>query len=218
MQNNSELIQEHYTYIVNKCNTLSNTHSEIYQHLPTLYKYARDCNSVIELGVRGCISSWVFLRGLLDNNRSADKRRILLNDIEECNIAEFLAITQPLPIQVDYKWINDLELEVDGNYDLTFIDTWHVYGQLKRELEKFSGITNKYIIMHDTTVDEFYGETIRLSMNAQQQHEITGFPLEEINCGLGPAIHEFLTNHPEWKLRDQFTNNNGLTVLQRVAD
>jgi hypothetical protein len=72
--------------------------------------------------------------------------------------------------------------------------------------------------MHDTTVDEIYGETIRSHMNAQQQHEMSGFPLDEINCGLGPAIHEFLTNHPEWKLREQFTNNNGLTILQRVAD
>jgi len=26
--------------------------------------------------------------------------------------------------------------------DLTFIHTWHVYGQLKRELEKFSKVIN----------------------------------------------------------------------------
>lgn len=28
-----------------------------------------------------------------------------------------------------------------------FIDTWHVYEELKRELNKFSKITNKYIIL-----------------------------------------------------------------------
>ena len=27
---------------------------------------------------------------------------------------------------------------------MTFIDTWHVYAQLKRELKKFSRFTNKY--------------------------------------------------------------------------
>jgi hypothetical protein len=215
---NTHLISSDKQYIVNKCNTLSNTPSDINEYLPTLYKYAKECDSVIELGVRGCISSWAFVCGLLNNNRDNSNRRILLNDIDECNIGELLEITKNLPINVEYEWINDLDLEVDGNYDLTFIDTWHVYGQLKRELEKLCKITNKYIIMHDTTVDEFYGETIRLHMDAQLQHEITGFPLDEINCGLGKAVHEFLTNHPEWKLRDQFTNNNGLTILQRVAD
>jgi hypothetical protein len=40
---------------------------------------------------------------------------------------------------------------------------------LKRELAKFAPNTNKYIIMHDTTVDEIYGETIRTGMNSKQQ-------------------------------------------------
>lgn len=117
---------------------------------------------------------------------------------------------------MEYQWINDLNLEVNGNYDLTFIDTWHVYGQLKRELEKFSPLTNKYIIMHDTTVDEIYGETLRLNLNAKKQHKETGFPLEEIKCGLWKAIKEFLKTHNEWKLKEKFTNNNGLTILERV--
>ena len=35
----------------------------------------------------------------------------------------------------EYEWINDLDLDLkDRRFDLTFIDTWHVYGQLKREL------------------------------------------------------------------------------------
>jgi hypothetical protein len=100
--------------------------------------------------------------------------------------------------------------------DLTFIDTWHVYGQLKRELEKFSNITKKYIIMHDTTVDEIYGETIRMGMNAYQQSLATGFPMSEINKGLGAAVNEFLENNKDWILKEKFFNNNGLTVLERV--
>jgi hypothetical protein len=56
---------------------------------------------------------------------------------------------------------NNLLLEFNETFDLTFIDTWHIYGELNRELEKFSKTTNKYIIMHDTTIDEWHGETIR---------------------------------------------------------
>ena len=108
-------------------------------------------------------------------------------------------------------------LRIKENYDLTFIDTWHVYGQLKRELEKFSKVTNKYIIMHDTTIDEIDGETIRRDdMNAEEQTLESGIPLNEINKGLKPAIDEFLENNSNWKIKEVFTNNNGLTVLEKV--
>lgn len=111
---------------------------------------------------------------------------------------------------------NNLELNFTENYDLTFIDTWHVYGQLKRELAKFAPITNKYIIMHDTTVDEFKGETIRRRWNAVEQSIQSGIPVDEINKGLWPAVQEFLDSNPEWVLHERFTNNNGLTILRRI--
>ena len=34
--------------------------SDIMEHLVTLYKYSKECDSVFETGVRGCISSWAF--------------------------------------------------------------------------------------------------------------------------------------------------------------
>ena len=109
-----------------------------------------------------------------------------------------------------------MDLTLEENVDMTFIDTWHVYGQLKRELAKFAPITNKYIVMHDTTVDEIVGETIRNGWNAEEQSIQTGIPVEEINCGLGKAIDEFLQEHSEWILKEKFTNNHGLTILQKI--
>jgi len=41
-----------------KYNELCNTSSDINEHLKTLSNYASKCDSVLELGVRGCISSW----------------------------------------------------------------------------------------------------------------------------------------------------------------
>jgi hypothetical protein len=35
--------------------------------------------------------------------------------------------------------------------------------------------------------------------------------------GLWPAIEEFLAEHSEWEIQQRFTNNNGLTILARVA-
>jgi hypothetical protein len=201
--------------IANKFATLSKTPSDINEHLHLLYKYATECESIIELGVRGVVSSWAFVYGLLNNNKPI--KSILLNDIAECNIDELVNATKELDILIEYNWINDLDLMVDGEVDMTFIDTWHIYGQLKRELEKYSKITKKYIIMHDTTVDEWQGETIRLSWNSIQQSKESGFPIDEINKGLRPAIDEFLLSNNDWTLHERLTNNNGLTVLKRIS-
>ena len=189
--------------------------SDIMEHLTTLYKYSKECDSVFETGVRGCISSWAFLKGLLENKESTNKKVLFMNDINVCDVNELLLISQKFDIEVKYEWKNNLLLEFEQKFDITFIDTWHIYGQLKRELDKFSKITNKYIIMHDTTVDEHYGETIRCGWDALQQSEESGFPIEEINKGLWPAVLEFLHNNPEWCLKERFINNNGLTILAR---
>jgi hypothetical protein len=70
--------------------------------------------------------------------------------------------------------------------------------------------------MHDTTVDELYGETLRVGWDANKQSKETGIPVDEITKGLWPAIEEFLEEHPEWNLEKRYTNNNGLTILSRV--
>ena len=196
-------------------NRYKNDSSDIMEHLPTLYKYAKDCDSIFETGVRGCVSSWAFLYGLLDSNLSTNKR-LFLNDIEPCDINELLSLSYLFNnISVKYEWKNNLLLDINETYDITFIDTWHIYGQLKRELNKFSKITNKYIIMHYTTIDEIYGESIRGGCDIVQASITSGFPIYEISSGLGPAIDEFLTNNPDWYLKEKYINNNGLTILAK---
>ena len=200
-------IEETYTFLCNQP-------SDINEHLPVLFKYARECESIIETGVRGCVSSWAFVFGLLCNDKN--KNKILLNDITECEINKLLEAARNTNVEIKYEWKNNLELTLEENYDLLFIDTWHVYGQLKRELNKFAPYINKYIILHDTTVDEIYGETIRRDWNAQQQSIVTGIPVDEINCGLGKAVTEFLELNRDWILLEKLTNNNGLTVLKNI--
>ena len=70
--------------------------------------------------------------------------------------------------------------------------------------------------MHDTTVDEWLGETIRCGWNAEQQSRETGIPVNEINKGLWPAIEEFLDSNKNWKIKERFRNNNGLTILEKI--
>lgn len=199
----------------NKYNELCNISSDINEHLPTLYNYASECENILELGVRGVVTSWALSYGLLNNDKKTKK--IFMNDLNSCDIDEILTASNKTNLEIEYKWINDLDLDFNYNFDMVFIDTWHVYGQLIRELTKFSSITNKYIIMHDTTVDEWHGENVRQGgYNTLQQSIDTGFILEEINMGLWPAIVQFLSTHRNWKIKERFTNNNGLTILERV--
>ena len=121
---------------------------DINEHLPVLYKYATECESVFETGVRGVTSSWAFAWGLVNNNSKTKK--LVMNDIDVCDTQHVEMSCKELGVSTTSIWKNNLELnfEPDETFDLTFIDTWHVYGQLKRELEKFPKITNKYITVN----------------------------------------------------------------------
>jgi hypothetical protein len=189
--------------------------SDIMEHLTTLCDYASKCDSIFETGVRNCVSSYAFLYGLLCNN-SQNKKKLFLNDINICNIDELQNLSNDCNIEIKYEWKNNLELSLDEFFDITFIDTWHVYGQLIRELNKFSTITNKYIIIHDTTIDADYGETIRNNWNAKEQSMRTGIPIDEINKGIFPAIIDFVKSNSIWKIEKRYMNNNGLTILSKI--
>jgi hypothetical protein len=190
--------------------------SDINEHLPVIFDYAQRCESIFETGVRGVVSSWALSYGLLCNG--SKNKRIFFNDIVKCDIEELKYNLDQLDVNVSYEWINNLHLNLNQTFDLTFIDTWHVYGQLKRELEKFAPITNKYIIMHDTTGDEEFGECIRMpnEIPILNQSILSGIPVNEILKGLGPAIEEFLEKNKNWILKEKFLNNNGLTILERI--
>ena len=201
--------------VFKKYNDLCNTVSDINEHLPILFKYALLCDSIIECGVRRCVSSWAFAYGLLKNN-SATQKHLLLNDITQCDVNELIEDTKDTPLIIDCKWISNINLVVDRNYDLIFIDTWHVYGQLKRELAHLQKFATKYIIMHDTEIDKITSESIRNKHDIEDKMKQFNFTKEEVECGLQKAIDEFLLEHHEWKIKEIFTNNNGLTILERV--
>jgi len=195
-------MEAHYKY-------LCDHPCDINEHLPTLYKYALECDSVLELGVRGCVSSFAFLR--------AKPKLLIMNDIHECDVGFLLArAANETNTRVKTAWVNDLALELEEPVDMVFIDTYHVYGQLKRELAKFAPLCNKYIIMHDTEVDKVHGECIRGALNPHVMEQETGIPYHENLIGLQLALDEFLAASSDWVLHEVFHNNNGLTVLKRV--
>ena len=98
-----------------------------------------------------------------------------------------------------YIKANVLDIEISET-DLLFIDTLHTYSQLAKELALHSSKVKKYIVLHDTYTFGLSGEDPRDKK------------------GLLTAVIEFLINSPNWKFKMFKTNNNGLTVLERIAD
>ena len=188
-----------------------NTPSDINEHLPTLYRYALECKHITECGVRAVVSSYAFALGLIGK----PKAKLIQVDLDNHpNIHAFQNRCKGENIDAVFYNQSDLTCPIEET-ELLFIDTWHVYGHLKRELARWNSYVTKYIILHDTTVDEWYGETIRVPMDAERQSLESGIPIDEIRKGIWPAIDEFLNEHPEWTLHERFTNNNGLTILKR---
>jgi O-methyltransferase len=207
------------TLVVEGYKNAVQTASDIHEHVPVLEKYARLCNSVCEFGVRSGVSTWGFARGLLQNVRNAAQSVSLRGyDLSPApEVYKQLAETAEPKFEVSFHMGSDLDI-LPVQCDLLFIDTFHVYGQLKRELALHASGVRKYIIMHDTTVDEWDGELRRVGWNAAEYASKTGIPVDELLIGLWPAILEFLTAHPEWALEQRLVNNNGLTILRRKLD
>ena len=192
--------------------------SDISEHCSVLAAYARQCSHVTEAGVRSGVASWAILQGL-DWSRPEGGQRKTMIGIDLNPTPSFDGLRQlSQQLDIDYRFLlgNDLEVELEPT-DLSFIDTWHIYGQLKRELARFAPLTRKFIILHDTTVDAIYGETIRNGWNAEEQARQSNFTIQEVTTGLWPAVEEFLqANSQSWRLEMRLTNNNGLTVLKRI--
>lgn len=187
--------------------------SDINEHLPTLYKHSLECAHITECGVRSVVSSYAFAYALLGRQGT---KLVQVDPFKSHEVEIFQDQCEANGISTVFHEKSDLESPLEAT-DLLFIDTWHVYGQLKRELARWHSYAKKYIIMHDTEIDGIRGESARDGHNMQQQSEQFGIPVEEINKGLWPAVEEFLAEHPEWVLHEKYVNNNGLTVLRRVA-
>lgn len=175
------------------------TQSDIFEHLPTLAMLSSRVDSVTEFGVRKIVSTWAFLYGCPKKMTSVD----LVNpSFHDENIDEVYKIAQEN--NIEYKFIegNTLEIEIEET-DLLFIDTYHEYNQLKKELEKHGNKAKKYLVFHDTELFGTYGQD---------------FDTDALNTnlvGLNPAIDLFIQQNPHWIKKFTYPFSSGLTILER---
>lgn len=189
-------------------NDLCNRNSDINEHLPVLRKYAEQCDHVTEMGVRWVVSTYAFLAGR--------PKKMISYDIDHVsrwgvNLNELIDIAHSVNVDFSFNVADSILVDIEPT-DLLFIDTWHAFMQLKIELYKHASNVKKYIILHDTA----------LNAHAHVDSDTHYVELPEIEPGdhqkegLLPAIDDFLKSHPEWKIKEVYENNNGLTILERI--
>ena len=173
---------------INACNQ----ESDINEHLPVLRSLAKEVSHITEMGVRTGVSTRSFL---------CENASLRLYDIQlDGEVIRLVETAKSMGKDVEYYHKNVLDVEIEET-DFLFIDTWHCYEQLTRELEIHAPKVRKYIGFHDT---QTYGTTSEVFMGRKGTN------------GLLPAIIEYVISHPEWKFKIHRTNNNGLTVIERV--
>lgn len=214
--------------IQKKYELLCQTPSDINEHLPVLASYASECSVIAELGVSTIRSTWALLKGLCDSPLRT--KELFCVDIENIFMGFVISQANEAGIKLTFLNENSATVQFGKSVDLLFIDTWHVYGHLKRELEHHHEHVRKYMILHDTEADALLGETVRfwcdfgpqggdsksLKAYVEKMASAMGYPPDEAARGIRPALDEFLLNHPEWCIEKVYKNNNGLTILRRL--
>ena len=208
-----------------KIRDISETPSDINEHILNMVDYAKDCSHITEMGVRGIVSTWAWLYALNYSNQDLKglkkiyywlstkifRKKLISYDIQ--NPSKFDASIQDVydtaylhNIDFEFHEKNVLDVEID-NTDLLFLDTWHSYKQLKAELNLHAKKVKKYIIFHDTTSYADTDEVLYKEWGEKWKAE---------GIGIWRAIQEFLDDSPNWELEKRYTNNNGLTIIKRV--
>ena len=189
--------------------------SDIHEHLPTLCRYASECDHVTEMGVRYVVSTFGLMMGRPRRLVSVDivHPRDMTGGHNDCiKGKDEFALAEQCAVQnnVDFEFVLASSLEIDmENTELLFLDTLHRYAQLRAELERHHHKVSKYMILHDT-------ETFAFRDEGQEQQDASENTVIPPKRGLWLAVNEFLAEHPEWIISERFVNNNGLTVLKRT--
>lgn len=180
--------------------------SDINEHLPTLYNLATEVEKITEFGTRDGESTTAFLAAI--NN--TDKTLTCYDLYRSANVKAFEQFS-------NYKFYNSdtLQITIDKT-DFLFIDTLHTYFQLFNELNLHSPRVTKFIALHDTTTYGEQDEPFYLPVHSVKMSDKAYTTTQK--TGLKNAINDFLSLTKEgnnWFIFQEYTNNNGLTILKR---
>ncbi len=172
--------------------------SDIVKHLPTLKRYAMDCDTITEIGLGQGNSTVAFM--------AAEPFKITTIEIDP-NWApalktELKQYALHLGVQHSITYSDSTQIADPSAFacDFLFIDGDHSYLTVKKELEMYAQHARKYIGFHDIVT---FGYRNMVVKPGQDKH------------GINWAIEEFLETNPNWKIDHVNIFNNGLLILKK---
>lgn len=205
-------------YLFHKALTES---SDVQEHMSDHALLASECAVVMEVGVRGMVSTWGILWGLHHSRHSPKKYiGVDLNYPTGVTWRQFERSCADSEVECVFLAQNDLTLSPEslGPVDMLFLDALHTYCHVLYELITFHTTVRRYITLHDTSapwgeVDEEY------SGDHSEYPPFVAAQCSSEKKGVFTAVMDFLAQHPlEWALRLKKESSNGYTVLERVRE
>ena len=179
----------------------------IREHLDDLTAEAKKYDTVVELGRQNMCSTLAILLGnpkkfiTVDTDEPTDRwiyRKELAN--RYCDV---------VGVDYEYRIADTLQME-PIECEMMFIDTFHSYEQLYRELNIYHKSVSKTIVMHDTVS---FGQTDEPSSAIKTSLLDKRFVGK---AGLANALDDFLLENKEWVKSRIETKNNGMSYITRV--
>jgi tetratricopeptide (TPR) repeat protein len=163
------------------------TPSDIHEHLPLLYALARRCRHVTEVGTRSGASTTALLYG-------QPEVLVCYGTAKAPAVERLEGLAGHTAFRFHRTDVLPVEIE---ETEVLFLDTWQVGDHLPQQLARHAGKAGKYIILSGTTLPAEVGDT-------EPQPEAW-------------ATIEELVREGTFRIKQRLTNNNGLTVLERVS-
>lgn len=191
------------------------TVSDIYSHVPVLYRYAKRCEHVTEMGSRTGVSTRAFLYANPKKFMSYDYQYTTpephLAKGVQC-LKELMDQCRSAGMNCSYYGVDVLKTEIEET-DFLLIDTFHCYEQLRQELALHAGKVRRYIAFHDTTL---YGEHGEGFPQMDPNHPVRQ---NHMDCsgGIRKAIDEYMDVNKVWKIVHESRDNNGLIIIRKKS-
>uniref|UniRef100_A0A6C0AGF3 Uncharacterized protein n=1 Tax=viral metagenome TaxID=1070528 RepID=A0A6C0AGF3_9ZZZZ len=217
---------ESLTKLFELYNHYSTASSHVNEHLSTIREYCFECNSVLELSISAYNLSifWTCVLGMaqIDENTKYTGIFSVAPPEKDAFDARILAKEHNVDLNIvtgDTKIEMEINLNsIDLNYDLVIVNSWFTYCHVKYNLNKFGKLSNKYIIVCATKTQEHENHSLYLDGTFGPKGDFSEFPVEydRTKTGTAHAISEFLQENPQWKIKEVFEHNWGMTILQKM--
>lgn len=200
----------------------SNKTRDIYGEVSLfLEKLCASCSHITEVGGQETrVFTDIFLHTLLKASSQQPNKPYTYTYVHPktpCEIGIYANLFTWNPI-LQYKVLLQDSFQKIPPTEVLFLHTWHVYGQLQRELAALHTQVYRYIILTHTMLDREVSECVRKGEDIDMISEASGFTREEVSQGVGKAIDEFLqTQKHLWKKKIDSPMHHGIVVLERIG-